>query len=152
MNERLSLRGHHEAWVAGWLDRAGDGKLRPAQRLALFDQAFAAVWRRAGPTLGELTLSATADRALRASTASFAQLAALRLEPSGISFQGLREGGRGGCDAELGEALQFFLVELLAAFGNLTGEALTPILHRELAKGEPEIEGAVPTMHPQVER
>ena len=108
--------------------------LRPVQRLALFDGAVAALWRCAHPTIGELTLMTLFDRVLREAAQAFPQLAALKLDESGVSFRELRESGIAGRDAELDEALRFLLVELLAAIGALTGETLTPLLHGALAR------------------
>lgn len=129
----VSLREDHDAWVAAWMARAARD-LSPLQRLALFDQAFASLWRRAHSTLGDLTLSTAVRRTLRDAVTSFPELASLEVEAAGLSFRGLREGGRAAFDGELTEALRFLLVELLTALGDLTGEALTPLLRGELAK------------------
>lgn len=140
MQRVLSFREHHDAWVAAWMQQAARG-LRPHQRLALFDQAFAALWRRAHPTLGDLTLAAVVERTLRQAAGTFPQLSSLQLEVGGISFRQLREGGSASSDPDLAEALRFLLVELLTALGTLTGQALTPLLHQELASTGPTPDG-----------
>ncbi len=129
----LSFREHHDAWVSAWMAQAATG-VRPVQRLALFDQAFAALWRPALATLGELTLSTAAGRALGEVAKAFPRLSSIQVEATGLSFRDLREGGRATLDPELTEALRLLLVELLVTLGGLTGEALTPLLHRELAR------------------
>lgn len=138
----LSFREHHDAWVEAWLAQATAG-VRPVQRLALFDQAFAALWRPALATLGELTLSTAVERTLREAVGAHPQLGTLRVEAEGLSFRELREGGRAACEPQLADALRFLLVEVLATLGSLTGEALTPLLHRELARSGPNLKDRV---------
>jgi hypothetical protein len=132
----ISSKGHHDAWVTAWLERIAKGS-ESAERLALFDHALAALWRRALPTLGELTLSAVVDRGLREATGKFPQLLSVRIEASGMDFRLVGETGSGACGGELAAALRFLLVQLLSSLGALTGETLTPALHDALARAVP---------------
>ncbi len=136
MRRVISFREHHEAWVKAWMVRDTE-RSTSSERLAFFDQAFAALWGRANLTLGELTVSSLVERTLREAVKTFPRLSGLKVEVQGLEFRGLRAGASAACDGELTEALRFLLVELLAALGELTGEALTPLLHRELARSGP---------------
>jgi hypothetical protein len=149
MERHLSVREHHDAWVGAWVARKAKD-LRPAERLALFDEAFAALWRRARITLGDLTLSTLVGRTLKEAAAEFPQLARVRTESAGLSFREIREVASIANDPELSEALRFLLVELLAAIGKLTSEALTPLLHRALDRGEParDVDLTIPGREP----
>lgn len=148
MRRLLSFREHHEAWVSAWMTQAARG-LSPFQRLALFDRAFAALFSRAGPTLGELTLSAAFERTLREVVLKFPQLSSLKVGAAGMSFLGLRGDEHATGDVELTEALRFLLVELLTSLGSLTGEALTPLLHRELARSGSDRDAGGPESEPR---
>ncbi len=140
LRRRLSSREHHDAWVVAWFAQAARG-LRPPQRLALFDQAFAAIFRRAQLTLGDLTLSAAAARTLREAAETFPELSSVKVESAGLLLRDLRADGDAAREAGVTEALRFLVVELLTAVGALTGEALTPVLHRELAKCAAPLDG-----------
>ena len=77
---------------------------------------------------------AIVDRVLHEGTGKFSHLAALKVETSGVRFEGLRSATQGVAPALLDESLAFLVVELLRVFGALTGEILTPGLHAELSK------------------
>ncbi len=140
MRRVISFRQHHDAWVKACMARAAEGST-PLERLAFFDQAFAALWRRASLTLGDLTLSGVVERTLGEAVKTSPRLSGLKVEVQGLEFRELRAGAGVACDGELTEALRFLLVELLAALGELTGETLTPLLHRELARSGPLLNG-----------
>ena len=127
------LDGEHASAVDAWLKRSA--KDQPAKvLLQLFEAAFSALWSRTDVTLGEVTLTAIADRVLYGAAEKFPLLASLKLEPTG-GIDGSELAARLGsvASAELKEGLRFVLVEFLTVLGNLTAGILTPELHAELA-------------------
>ncbi len=122
----------HRACVDALIERMGPDL--PADRLlAVFEAAFNAIWRRAGVTLGNVTLTAIVNRVLYSATEQFPALSALRLGSDGIDCHELA----GRLDRlerqPLAEGLHFMVVELLTVIGSLTAEILTPALHAALA-------------------
>ncbi|MFE8595941.1 hypothetical protein KYC5002_38810 [Archangium violaceum] len=118
-----------KAWRDGW-----GSSLSPEALVNVYERALDALWRRAHLSLGEITLMAIVDRVLHDGTGKFPHLAALKVETSGVQFEGLRLASPGLATALLDESLAFLVVELLRVFGTLTGEILTPGLHAELSK------------------
>lgn len=128
----MSEEHEHAACVEAWRSRVGED-LPAASLLVVFERAVRAVWRRAGVTLGDVTLTAIGDRVLFYAAERYPLLAALRLEPDGVSCEDLARDADSLSVAELDEALQFVLVELLTVLGRVTGDVLTPALHAELS-------------------
>lgn len=108
------------------------------QTVRLFEAAFAAVWRRAHVTLGEVTLTAILDRVLHAAAEQYPQLSSLEIQATGLRFEQLHEQATVVRDARLAEAMRFALVEFLRVLGSLTAEILTPALHLELLRVAPK--------------
>ena len=130
--------GEHAASVDAWLQRAGTGLL-PAALLQLFESALGALWTRTVTILGEVTLTAIADRVLHDAAQKIPLFRSLRVEPNGggIRFDELRENGSAMRTTELLEGIKFVLVEFLTVLGNLTAGILTAELHAELSRVEP---------------
>lgn len=130
-------RQSHEAAVQAWFARvrAIDAD---ADRLALLEHAFNALWRRAQRTLGDVTLAAILDRVLATKCESYPLLSDVRVELSGLVCDRLYERREALPADELSEAMQALLVEFLAILGELTAEILTPALHAELGNVAPE--------------
>jgi hypothetical protein len=125
--------GQHAAFVGGWLGRAGKD-LTPELLLRLFDKALAALWARSKTTLGEVTLTAIADRVLCNATEKFPVLYALRVEETtGIQCRELQSKSGATLSPEVITGLQFVLVEFLTVLGHLTAEILTPDLRAGLS-------------------
>lgn len=125
-------------WVDAWLGRLGPQV--PAKPLLLFfDQAMGALWGRAHPVLGEITLGAIADRVLWNAVEQYSFLSSLKVEKTGVTSAGLEERASTLDGSKLREGLRFTLVEFLTVIGSLTGEILTPALQAELLK-LPEID------------
>jgi len=126
--------GQHALCVDTWLERSAAG-LAPDALLRLLEAALDAVWIRTKTTLGEVTLTAIAERVLHNASERFSLLWSLKIEPTrGIQCRELSDRIGSVEPAELREAIRFVLVELLTVLGNLTAEILTPALHAEISK------------------
>jgi len=126
--------GQHARCVDAWLEGSGTG-LAPDALLRLFEAALDAVWIRTNTTLGEVTLTAIAERVLHNASEQFSLLSSLKIEPArGIQCRELSVRIGSVDAAELREAIRFVLVELLTVLGNLTAEILTPALHAEISR------------------
>ncbi|HZL16248.1 MAG TPA: hypothetical protein VFG23_00755 [Polyangia bacterium] len=124
--------GHHAACVEAWLTRSAAAS-SPETLLRLFEAALGAIWLRTKTTLGEVTLTAIAERVLHNASEKFSLLWSLKVEPAaGIQCRELRERIGSVPPTELLGAVRFVLVELLTVLGSLTAEILTPELHAEL--------------------
>jgi hypothetical protein len=125
--------GEHGAFVDAWLGRSAQ-KLPPELLLQLLEAAFGAVWARTRTTLGEVTLTAIAERVLYNASEKFPFFSSVEVDPTtGIECSELRERIDEVSSPELVAGLRFVLVELLTVLGNLTAEILTPDLHSELS-------------------
>jgi hypothetical protein len=130
----VSERHRHAACVDAWLKRSGKDPSSEVL-LRLFEAALGALWARTASTLGEVTLTAIAERVLHNASERFPLFSSLKVEPTGgIPFRELREGVGSAHDAELGDGIRFVLVEFLTVLGSLTAETLTPELHAELSR------------------
>jgi hypothetical protein len=137
----------HAACVDAWMERATKGL--PAERaLSAFEVAFAAVWRRAHQTLGDVTLSAILDRVLIITSERYPAFSTLEVDATGLrSIEDLRRGAGSLPADELAAGTRFLLLEFLRVLGTLTGEILTQALHTELAAAPAE-----PTTPPSFSR
>ena len=115
--------------------------LPPERLIQAFEQGFGALWRRAHKTLGDVTLTAIVDRVLYNAIEKYSILAALKLETTGLQWQGLRKGVGSTHREDVENGIRFILVEFLTVLGNLTANILSPSLHAELAKIGPEESG-----------
>jgi hypothetical protein len=124
--------GHHAVFVDAWFKRRAKDRT-PEILLRLFEVALAALWAGTKTTLGEVTLTAIAERVLYDTAGKFPLLASLEVEPaSGIQVRGLRQQIASVDSSELQSGIRFVLVEFLTVLGNLTAEVLTPELHAGL--------------------
>ena len=126
----------HSVCVGAWMEHAAAG-LPPAQLLDLFELGFAAMWRRAHLTLGDVTLTAIVDRVLYSAAERFPGFSALAVDTNGLRCVALRERVESLQRDQLAEGIRFVRVEFLTVLGNLTAEILTPALHSELSKVAP---------------
>lgn len=126
--------GQHAACVETWLGRAAKDR-SPENLLQLFEAALLALWGLTRTTLGEVTLTAIAERVLYNASEKYPLFSSLKVKPNdGIECRELREKISSASDSELREGIRFVLVEFLTVLGNLTAEILTPELHAELSK------------------
>jgi hypothetical protein len=125
--------GQHAACVDAWLDRSAKD-LSSEALLRLFEAALGALWVRTKITLGEVTLTAIAERVVHNTSEKFPLFSSLEVESvGGIQIRTLRARISSGSASELLEGIRFVLVEFLTVLGNLTAEILTPELHSELS-------------------
>jgi hypothetical protein len=130
----VSGERNHDACIDAWLKRSAKGLTSDAL-VELFEAAFGALWTRTVITLGDVTLTAIADRVLFSAAEKFAPFSSLTIDPkSGIQTRGLRERADSMQNSDLVKGIRFVLVELLTVLGNLTAEILTPELHAELSR------------------
>lgn len=123
----------HAARVDAWLTRSARNP-SPEVLLQLFERALGALWARTTTTLGEVTLTAIAERVLYSASEKFPLFSSLAVEPTGgIQFGALRARISSVPVSDLKEAVRFVLVEFLTVLGNLTAEILTPELHSALS-------------------
>jgi hypothetical protein len=122
----------HAAIVDAWLKRSTTGVAADVA-LRWFEEALNALWTRSATTLGDVTLTAIAERVLYDAIEKFPRFAALKVEPTaGIQCAELRA-QLGSLDAaEWREGMRFVLVEFLTVLGHLTAEILSPALHLAL--------------------
>ena len=126
--------GRQSAAVDAWLSRVGEAH-SSEDLLRSFEAAFRVLWDRTHTTLGEVTLSAIADRVLRTASEKFSVLGALRLHPDGgVDFDELSGHAAALSRTELLPGVRFVLTEFLTVLGTLTAEILTDELHAELLR------------------
>lgn len=126
-------KGQHAACVDAWLDRSAKDLSHEAL-LRLFEAGLNALWARTKITLGEVTLTAIAERVLHNASERFPVFASLEVEPaSGIQGRELHARIGSVHNSQLIKGIRFVLVEFLTVLGNLTAEILTPELHSELS-------------------
>jgi hypothetical protein len=125
--------GQHAACVDAWLRPSEN--LTPEILARLFDAALRALWKRTKTTLGDVTLTAIAERVLYNAAEKFPFLSALKVEPTtGFQCRSLFEQKSGVSEPLLRQGIRFVLVEFLTVIGNLTADILTPELHSELLR------------------
>ena len=126
----MSAPSPHEAVVEAWLRSS----VPAGRELDALQRALDALWQRARATLGEVTLTAIAERALYDAAERYPAFSSIDVDTNGIRCDKLRPGAVSMTADELREATNFVLVTLLTVLGNLTGEILTPALHDALAR------------------
>jgi hypothetical protein len=127
---KTAHQSDHEVAVAAWLERVTK-RGTVESLIQAFENTFAALWQRSHLTLGEVTLTAIAERVIYTAREQFPLLAPLEIEATGLRCQVLRPDAGFSLD-QLSAAIQFVLVEFLTVLGNLTAQILTPALHAEL--------------------
>ena len=132
--EATSPGADHGACVNAWMERGVSGS-PPDRMLHAFEETFAAMWRRAQMTLGDVTLAAIVDRVVHAARERHPALAPLQVEATGLRCDGLRQRAASLQGSQLEEGVRFVLVEFLTVLGDLTDEILTPALHDQLSSG-----------------
>lgn len=135
--DRTQAEARHLAVVDDWLGEAltrSSIQGSSAEIVALFGAAFDVVWARVLTTLGEVTLTAIAERVLYTAAVHHAFLATVTMQPgSGASWKQLLEERLAVVpSSELIEGLRFTLIELLTVIGRLTAEILSHELHAAL--------------------
>lgn len=126
----------HEQCVDAWLTSrdARDGNNTPMTGLLL--AGLRAIWQRARPSLGDVTLAAIVQRAIHTSERRHPELAQLGLRVTDAGAIELTNPSTPRVD--LHAAVTSVLVEVLHVLGELTAGALTPALHAALASAADE--------------
>lgn len=81
---------NHNARVSAWMEQRAKG-LPPDRLLLAFEAAFAAMWRRAHQTLGDVTLTAIADRVLYVAAEQYPTFSSLEVEATGLRCEALHQ-------------------------------------------------------------
>lgn len=125
----------HEVLVDGWLERSRAKGLTRDSLMDLFEAAVLALWSRTSTTLGEVTLTAIAERILLHAAERYPAFASLTVEPDGrVRALGLRANADALNHLKLVEGMRAVLVEFLTVIGTLTADLMTDELHAELRK------------------
>jgi hypothetical protein len=142
--------GRHELCVTAWLATRfvrGDDE---GELTTLLLAGLRALWERARPSLGEVTLTAIFQRAIRTAERRHRDLEQL----------GLRVSDRGAIEitstspprVDLHDAVACVLVEVLRAISRVTADGLTQPLHAALASATSEEPRALVLLRPSVAR
>jgi hypothetical protein len=121
----------HSLKINAWAETATPG-LSPSEIIDLFESATAKIWSRSYTTIGDVTLVAVADRALFNGSSAYKILLPLRVDTTGIRWQGFRRINAKLSRAELIGPLVYFITEFVAIASSITGEILAAPLYQEL--------------------
>jgi hypothetical protein len=127
----------HSTIVEDWLSLlpVNSNKLKTFE---FFEKAFNRVFDKASVSMSEITLSAILDRVLYNSAEQFPLLATLQIKNDCLNFTEFKKTLKKHSEKEMKDAFHYMLTEFLCVIGNVTGEQLTPLLHKELyEKGKP---------------
>lgn len=117
--------------LAAWLDREGAAG-SAQQRLRLLERGLESVWARAAETLGDVTVTVVAHRALLVATHKQPLLAGLTVR-DGFELAQWRKASRPRGAKELEAALLALLQELVRLLSAITSGILEPVLLKHLA-------------------
>lgn len=120
----------HANVVSTWLRRIPK-EATITQVVDYLDLTCAALWRQGHTTISEVVLSAIMDRVLVNAHDRFPWLA-LRLEASGLRFDELRRTSGRITRGQITDAAQFIVADFISILGHMTGEILSPGLHKVL--------------------
>jgi hypothetical protein len=93
------------------------------------------LYGKAQVSVSDITLKAILDRVLHNSSSLYPLLSAIRIENSGLNFDELNINLRLYTEAEVKAAFHYLMTEFMFIIGKLTGEQLTPLLHKEIMNG-----------------
>jgi len=129
----VAERTRHESCVDTWLERSSARGLPREALMDLFEAAVVALWARTSTTLGDVTLTAIADRILHQAAEKYPAFASLSIDADGrLAAHGLRSNMDAINHLKLVEGMRSVLVDFLTVVGNLTADLLTADLHAEL--------------------
>ena len=126
----------HEQCVNAWLEARGARQADTTRMTELLLAGLQAIWQRARPSLGEVTLAAIVQRAIHTAERRHAELAQLGLRVTESGSIGVTNALAPRVD--LTDAVADLFVEVLRVLGGLTAGALTPALHAALASAADE--------------
>jgi hypothetical protein len=122
--------------VDAWLTSRDARNTDNAALSALLLAGLRAIWQRARPSLGDVTLTAIVQRAIHTCERRHAELAQIGLRVADAETIELTNPPPPRVD--LAPAVTCVLVEVLHVLGELTAGALTPALHAALASAAEE--------------
>jgi len=128
--------GVHEQCVSAWLEARGARNADNTRITELLLAGLQAIWERARPSLGDVTLAAIVQRAIHSAERRHDELAQLGLRVTDGGSIGVTSAAAPRVD--LDDAVADVLVEVLRVLGGLTAGALTPALHAALASAAAE--------------
>lgn len=131
--------GRHERCVDAWLAARGTREAEDNGIQTLLLAGLRALWDRARPSLGEVTLAAIFQRAIRTAERRHPELEQLGLrvnDRGSIELTTTSAGPERGAD--LHRAIASVLVEVLRAISHLTADGLTQALHAALSSATGE--------------
>lgn len=118
----------HEDCVDRWLSRV-ERELEPLQLLEL---AMEALFARASPTLGSVTLAAIVARVRLVTVEKYPAIEVVAVSETGVTIDAhSRTAVRG---ENVRDGVRFFLIEFLTIIGSVTAGILTPALHATLSR------------------
>jgi hypothetical protein len=122
----------HSTKVVAWTKVATPG-LSSSELIDLFELAVSRLWARSCNTVGDVTLTVVADRALENSKREHTLLRPLTIDAKGIQWAEFRKSSAKLKPNELISAFSYFITEFIAIASSITGEILSMPLHVELA-------------------
>jgi hypothetical protein len=132
MTRDLRYKQHSEQ-VAAWIDWSTSG-LKKQHLAEHFEKTILALLNRAQPSVSDLTLAAILERVLYNSTEQFPLLQFIQIINGRWTLDPIQKKLENFDEIEIKKAFHYLITEFLFIIGNLTGEQLTPILHKELQK------------------
>lgn len=108
--------------------------LSPEQLVQLYAEAILALRKRILFTLSEVTITAILDRVLHESQQEYPLLSELKTSTDGIETSDLLSKLDGHSSAEIIEAFQFLIAELVGVLERLTAGLLNKPLYQELSR------------------
>jgi hypothetical protein len=125
----------HAACVDAWIARMAPASA--VERIRLLERGVNALWKRATPTLGPITLGAILNRVLHTAGAEPALVSALQVRDTGLGVAtAVDEVAAMTNGAILDQGVRAILTEFLSVLSNVTADILAAPLHAELERME----------------
>jgi hypothetical protein len=127
----------HSSAVEGWMTCLPKD-LKKQALVELFTSSFKRVLAKASVSISAVTLNPILDRVLYNSSEQFPLLATVKIDKEGLNFADLEKSLKKYDDKQIKRAFHYLITEFFYVIGNLTGEQLTPLLHKELNESSKE--------------
>jgi hypothetical protein len=129
MNRELRYKFHSttvEEWITSLPPKSGKHKI-----YGKLEKAFIRIFDKAAVSVSEITLIPVLDRILYNSSEKFPLLSKIKISKDRPDFSDLKKSLKKYDEKEIKTAFHYLLTEFLMVLGYLTGEQLTPLLHKE---------------------